>query len=72
MILAGPILENVKNAAASARRLRDHPVYKDTLTYWSELLQEARNARKALAGAQLYALDAAIISLEAELAQRAR
>ncbi|GHH25406.1 hypothetical protein GCM10008023_38770 [Sphingomonas glacialis] len=72
MNLAGSILENVKNAASSARRLRGHPVYKDTLTYWTELLQEARHARKDLEGPGLRALEAAIISLEAELAERVK
>ena len=72
MNLAGSILENVKNAVTSARRLRDHPVYKDTLIYWTELLQEARRARKDLEGPGLQALEAAIISLEAALAERAK
>ena len=71
MNLAGSILENVENAVTSARRLRDHPVYKHTLTYWTELLQEARRARRDLEGQGLRALEAAIISLEAELAERA-
>lgn len=70
MNLSGPILENVENAVASARRLRGHPVYKDTLTYWTELLQEARRARKDLEGLSLRALEAAIVNLEAELSER--
>jgi hypothetical protein len=71
MILSGSILENVTNAVASARRLRGHPVYKDTLSYWTELLEEARRVRRSLQGAELQALEAAIIKLEGELADRA-
>lgn len=70
MNLHGSILENVENAVASARRLRGHSVYKDTLTYWAELLQEARRTRKDLEGPPLQALEAAIVNLEAELSQR--
>jgi hypothetical protein len=67
---AGSILENVENAVTSARRLRGHPVYKDTLTYWTELLQEARRARKDLEGLQARVLEDAILNLERELADR--
>lgn len=70
MDLAGSILENVENAVTSARRLRGHRVYKDTLTYWTELLQEARRARKDLEGPQSRALEVAILNLEGELADR--
>lgn len=70
MNLSGSILENVENAVTSARRLRGHPVYKDTLTYWTELLQEARRARKDLEGPQLLGLEAAVLDLEGELADR--
>ena len=70
MNLSGSILENVENAVTSARRLRGHPVYRDTLSYWTELLQEARRVRKDLAGPQLLALEAAILDLEGELADR--
>ena len=70
MNLSGSIFENVANAVTSARRLRGHPVYKDTLTYWAELLQEARRARKDLEGSPLRALDEAIVNLEAELSER--
>lgn len=70
MNLSGSILENVENAVVSARRLRGHPVYKDTLSYWTELLQEARRARKDLEGFQSQTLEAAILNLEGELADR--
>lgn len=70
MDLAGSILENVENAVTSARRLRGHPVYKDTLAYWADLLREARRARQDLEGLQSRALEAAILNLEGELADR--
>jgi len=66
----GPILDNLTNALASARRLRGHPVYKDTLTYWNELIQEARRIQREPAYEQADLLEAAIVSLEVELAER--
>lgn len=67
----GPILDNLNNALASARRLRGHPVYKDTLAYWSELIQEARRIQRDPGYKQADELEAAIVSLEVELAERA-
>ena len=72
MNLHGSIIENIEYAVASARRLRGHPVYRDTLTYWAELLQEARRARKDLTPANLVLLEAAVKYLEAELAERSK
>jgi len=66
----GPILDNLNNAMASARRLRGHPVYKDTLAYWNELIHEARRIQREPAYEQADLLEAAIVSLEVELAER--
>ena len=66
----GPILDNLNNAIASARRLRGHPVYKDTLTYWNELIHEARRIQREPVYEQADLLEAAIVSLEVELAER--
>ena len=66
----GPILDNLNNAMASARRLRGHPVYKDTLAYWNELIHEARRIQREPAYEQADLLEAAIVSLELELAER--
>ena len=66
----GPILDNLNNAIVSARRLRGHPVYKDTLTYWNELIHEARRIQHEPAYEQADLLEAAIVSLEVELAER--
>lgn len=70
MRLHGSILENLENAIASARRLRGHPVYKDTLTYWANLVQEARRARQEPSCVQSDALGDAVVRLENELAER--
>jgi hypothetical protein len=45
-------------------------VYKDTLTYWAELLQEARRTRLDPGCVQREKLDGLIVSLEEELAER--
>ncbi len=66
----GPILDNLNNAIVSARRLRGHPVYKDTLTYWNELIHEARRIQREPVYEQADLLEAAIVSLEVELAER--
>jgi hypothetical protein len=70
MQLDGSILDDLDRAVASARRLRRHPVYKDTLTYWAELLQEARRIRLDPGCVQREKLDGLIVSLEEELAER--
>jgi hypothetical protein len=72
MELHGSIIENLENAVASARRLRGHPVYKDTLIYWSGLVQEARRVRQRSSNIQPEALEAAIVTLEVELTERVR
>lgn len=66
----GSILDNLANAFASARRLRGHPVYQDTLIYWDDLVQEARRLRQDPSSAQSEALGVAIAKLERELAER--
>jgi hypothetical protein len=70
MELHGSMIDNLNNALASARRLRGHPVYQDTLTYWRDLVQEARRLRQNPACVQSEAIGAAIASLEGELAER--
>ena len=70
MELHGSIIDNLNNALASARRLRGHPVYQDTLSYWRDLVQEARRLRQDPSCTQSEAIGAAIASLEGELAER--
>jgi len=70
MQIDGSILDNLANALASARRLRGHPVYQDTLIYWGDLVQEARRLRQEPSCPQSEVLGAAIAKLESELAER--
>jgi hypothetical protein len=70
MKLYGSLLENLESALTSGRRLRGQPVYKDTLNYWAELVQEARRALQDSSSAQSDALGAVIVELETELAER--
>jgi hypothetical protein len=72
MELHGSLVENLESAFTSARRLRGHPVYKDTLNYWAELVQVARRARQDPSCVQSDALAAAIVKMEIELAERSR
>jgi len=70
MKLDGSILDYLANSLASARRLRGHPVYQDTLIYWGDLVREARRLRQDPACEQSEAIGAAIAELESELAER--
>jgi hypothetical protein len=72
MELHGSLIDNLSMAVASAKRLRNHPVYKDTLEFWQELLREARRARTQIEPSRLVALDSIIEQLELELAERPR
>ncbi|MBJ6123460.1 hypothetical protein [Sphingomonas mollis] len=68
----GSILNNLNNSLASACRLRAHPVYKDTLVYWNELIHEARRMQRDPGFKQADMLNAAILNLEVELAKRSK
>lgn len=67
MELHGSIVNNLTSAIQSARRLRDHPVHSDTLDHWSNLLA---HARQALAKGSMEPIEALIVELENELADR--
>jgi len=43
MKIEGSIRANLIAAVASARRLRGRPVHGDTIAYWRQLLDHARN-----------------------------
>ena len=45
MELHGSLIFNLQNALESSRRLRGHPVHRDTVVFWSELVREARARR---------------------------
>jgi cyclopropane fatty-acyl-phospholipid synthase-like methyltransferase len=70
MKLDGSVTQNLKLALVSAKRLRGHPVYADTLSFWRELLHEARREQSRLMGESLAELNGLIESLEHELAER--
>lgn len=44
MLIEGSIRANLIAAVASARRLRGHPVHRDTINHWRQLLDYARKA----------------------------
>jgi hypothetical protein len=68
MEIHGTIAQNLEAAVASSRRLKGHPIHKDTLAFWSDLIGEAR-ARRA-AGEQLEPeAEQAMAELEVVLAQ---
>jgi hypothetical protein len=68
MEIHGSIAQNLEAAVESSRRLKGHPIHRDTLTFWSDLIGEAR-ARRA-AGEQLEPeAEHAIAELEVVLAQ---
>ena len=47
MELHGSAEYNLKLALESSKRLRGHPIHRDTLVFWSEILREARARRAA-------------------------
>ena len=71
MKLHGSIEDNLAAAVRSARRLREHPVHADTLTYWEDLLHHARR-EMASGAAERAAIEPLIAELEGLIADRAR
>ena len=69
MELHGTIAHNLQLAVESSKRLRGHPIHKDTLAFWANLIKEARARRAAGDDAPDPAIDASIAELEAVIAQ---
>ncbi len=67
MELHGSIAKNLASAVQSARRLKGHPIHADTLGHWRDLLDDAR---RELAKGSTEPLQALILELENELADR--
>jgi hypothetical protein len=65
----GNITQNLTAAVDSSRRLRGHPVHKDTLQFWADLLQLVRSRRAAGEGLNQAETMQAIAELEAVVAQ---
>jgi hypothetical protein len=70
MKLHGKLSDNLMAAAASARRLRGHPVYSDTMQFWSELLAHARAELRSHPDDEEKLLEPLLSELQAELAAR--
>lgn len=47
MDLHGSLASNLQMAIESSKRLQGHPVHRDTLLFWVELIGEARARRAA-------------------------
>jgi hypothetical protein len=67
MELHGTLAKNLTSAVQSARRLKGHPVHADTLGHWNDLLNRAR---QELANGSTEPIQALIVELENELADR--
>ncbi len=70
MELHGSLAENLKAAIVSARRLNGHPLHKDTLQFWRDLLQHARGERRQYSARNLTTTDQLICELEELLIRR--
>ena len=70
MEMHGSLTRNLQLAVESSRRLSGHPIHKDTLSFWSDLIRAARSKRAAGEDLDDPALEAAIRELELVLAQR--
>jgi hypothetical protein len=68
MELHGTIVDNLQAAVASAKRLRGHPVHKDTVTFWQDLIAQARV--EVHEQTQAPEIESLIVTLEGELADR--
>ena len=70
MDVHGSIAQNLKAAVQSSRRLKGHPIHKDTLQFWLSLVREARSRRAAgdIHECDRSAVDEAIVELEVVLA----
>ena len=66
MRIEGSVRANLLAAVASARRLRDRPVHKDTVDHWQQLLDYGRHVSHHQPGE---IPDDLVAELEAELAQ---
>lgn len=65
--LEGSLADNLRAAIASATRLKDHPVHRDTLQFWGELLTHARLVHRRGRVRDLVELERLIIELELSL-----
>jgi hypothetical protein len=64
MDLEGSLADNLNAAIVSATRLQGHPVHKDTVNFWNELLNHARVVRRRARVADIVELEQLIAELE--------
>lgn len=69
MELHGTLAYNLRLALDSSRRLRGHPVHRDTLAFWSDLIGEARASRAAGDAGHDTGIDRLIAELETAIAE---
>ena len=69
MELHGTLATNLQMALDSSKRLRGHPVHRDTLAFWSDLIGEARAKRAAGVEPDDPAVERLIAELEAAIAE---
>ena len=68
MEMHGSTAQNIKAAVASSRRLKGHPIHRDTLRFWSDLIAEIRARRASGEFLDDPEVDEAIAELELVLA----
>jgi hypothetical protein len=69
MELHGTLASNLQMALDSSKRLRGHPVHRDTLAFWSDLTGEARARRAAGEDPDGSDVERLIAELEAAIAE---
>jgi hypothetical protein len=69
MELHGTLAYNLQMALDSSKRLRGHPVHRDTLAFWSDLVGEARARRAAGSDSDDPNVERLIAELETAIAE---
>jgi hypothetical protein len=69
MEIHGSLRHNLQLALESSKRLRGHPIHRDTLAFWSELISEARARRAPGDDPDDPEVDRLVIELGTELAE---
>jgi hypothetical protein len=72
MKLHGTIAQNLQAALQSAKRFKGHPVHKDTLAFWAELLAHGRVEIRSRPAAETAEIEVLLAQLQAELTARQR
>jgi hypothetical protein len=70
MILDGSLAQNLEAALKSTRRLRGHPVHKDTQIFWVELLAHGRAQLRSCSEPEAEVIEPLLANLADELSER--